>query len=120
MSLFCYEAEFPIETVSEANTHQYWARKAKRAKTQRAEAHYWCRIKFGLLNIPEDAKIHIQLVRLAPRELDSDNLASAFKAIRDGIADWLKIDDGSKRLHWEYTQEKLSKTRSMKVLIAIN
>lgn len=120
MSLFCFESEFPIETISEANTHTHWSRKAKRAKTQRADAHYWCRIKFGLVKIPENAKVYVQLIRLAPRELDSDNLASAFKAVRDGIADWLKIDDGDKRIVWEYAQEKISKTRSMKVLIAVN
>lgn len=112
-----YKAELPIETCSEANQRGHWSRKAKRAKTQRADARYWCRIKFGLITIPVDTHIHIQLVRLAPRELDSDNLASAFKAVRDGIADYLGIDDGDKRLHWEYTQEKLSKTRSMRVQI---
>jgi hypothetical protein len=38
--------------------------------------------------------------------LDDDNLASGFKAARDGVADWLGIDDGSPRLSWRYGQRK--------------
>ena len=38
--------------------------------------------------------------------LDDDNLASGFKSTRDGVADWLGIDDGSKRLTWVYKQVK--------------
>ena len=44
------------------------------------------------------------LTRIAPRQLDGDNLQSAFKATRDGVADWLGIDDGDKRLDWQYRQ----------------
>lgn len=40
------------------------------------------------------------------RVLDDDNLASGFKATRDGVADWLGVDDGDKRLTWRYAQEK--------------
>lgn len=119
MAIYIYETDLPIETRSEANTREHWGVKAKRAKTQRSDAHYWCRIKFGLLDIPETAKIHVRLVRLAPKQLDSDNLASAFKAIRDGIADYLKIDDGDARIDWEYAQEYMAKTRMAKVYLGI-
>ena len=44
--------------------------------------------------------------RGSPRKLDDDNLASGFKAVRDGVADWLGIDDGSPRICWQYAQEK--------------
>jgi hypothetical protein len=46
----------------------------------------------------------IVLTRIAPRKLDTDNLASGFKAVRDGIAEWLGIDDGDSRLDWQYRQ----------------
>jgi hypothetical protein len=46
----------------------------------------------------------IVLTRVAPRKLDTDNLASGFKAVRDGIAEWLQIDDGDNRLDWQYRQ----------------
>ena len=61
----------------------------------------------------------ITLTRIAPRPLDSDNLARSFKAIRDGIADALKINDGSKRLTWNYEQRKGSKPKQYAVQIEI-
>jgi len=46
----------------------------------------------------------VKLVRFAPHELDSDNVCSALKAVRDGIADGLGINDGDKRTKWVYDQ----------------
>jgi hypothetical protein len=37
--------------------------------------------------------------------MDDDNLAAGFKAIRDGVSDWLDVDDGDGRLTWKYSQE---------------
>lgn len=49
--------------------------------------------------------IQIVLTRRGPTAgLDLDNLQAAFKAVRDGVADWLQIDDGDPRLHWTYRQ----------------
>jgi hypothetical protein len=39
-----------------------------------------------------------------PALLDSDNLANALKPVRDEIAAWLGIDDGSPLLRWECGQ----------------
>jgi hypothetical protein len=36
---------------------------------------------------------HIRFVRLAPRSLDTDNLATAFKPIRDQVCCWLAGDN---------------------------
>ena len=44
------------------------------------------------------------LVRCSPRKLDDDNLASAFKAIRDEVAKQLGVDDGGDRVEWVYRQ----------------
>jgi len=48
----------------------------------------------------------VGLLRIAPRKLDSDNLAAAFKGIRDGVADVLGIDDGDDRISWLYEQRR--------------
>lgn len=48
--------------------------------------------------------ITIVLTRVAPRKLDGDNLQSGFKAVRDGVAQWLGVDDGDDRLDWQYRQ----------------
>lgn len=36
------------------------------------------------------------------RRLDDDNLRAGMKAVRDGVADALGVDDGSDRVRWEY------------------
>lgn len=49
----------------------------------------------------------VELTRVAPLAggtLDGDNLQSAFKALRDGIAARLGIDDADSRVTWVYKQ----------------
>lgn len=47
------------------------------------------------------------MVRVAPRMLDDDNLAGAFKAVRDEIASFFGVDDGPKGpIAWRYEQRK--------------
>jgi hypothetical protein len=49
----------------------------------------------------------IRLTRIAPRKLDrEDNLNTSMKSVRDGIADWLEIDDRSDQIQWLYDQRK--------------
>jgi crossover junction endodeoxyribonuclease RusA len=93
----------PLRTVSEANTHGHWRTKAKRVKMQRTTARMmltldkrWC---------AKQNHFDVRLTRIAPKKLDSDNLAISNKAIRDGIADAIGIDDGSSKFSWEYRQE---------------
>jgi len=96
-----------IRTESEANLRENWHVKAKRVRMQRQITRVMvgqCR-KDWRDDLPGTTHV-ITLTRIAPRPLDTDNLARSFKAIRDGIADTLEIDDGSKRLTWNYGQEK--------------
>ena len=51
-------------------------------------------------------KVRVLLVRMSPRKLDDDNLRGAMKAVRDAIAAWVGIDDGSARWEWCYGQRK--------------
>lgn len=95
--------DLPLRIVSEANAREHWQPKARRAREHRAAARAllqrYARPVHG-------GQITIGLVRIAPRKLDDDNLAGGFKAVRDGVADWLGIDDGSDRLRWTYGQRK--------------
>ena len=98
------EFVIPIKTISVTNAREFWRVRAKRAKIERDDAH---RHTCGVLQfLKTPGKFCITLTRLAPRKLDSDNLAGACKSIRDGIADALGMDDGDERLTWEYAQEK--------------
>ena len=91
----------PIRIWSEANLRGHWRSKAARVKGQR-QAAAW-----SLMQQPKPAlPAVITIARIAPRELDDDNLAGGCKAVRDGIADWLGLDDRDKRLTWRYEQRK--------------
>ena len=102
--------EYPARLVSEANNRDYKRMKWARAKKQRNIAALRTKSIIGLPAVlAQPGKITITLTRLigkGGRVFDDDNLTSAFKAIRDGVADALGIDDGSKRLVWEYGQER--------------
>jgi hypothetical protein len=70
----------------------------KGAATQRCKGGVAVRVAGPLLTI--------ELVRCGSRSLDSDNLASSFKGLRDSIAESLDVDDGDARLEWRYSQVK--------------
>lgn len=89
---------------SVANLREHWSKRAKRTKSHRTLALAYTR---AALRAPlPPGRLDVSLVRIAPRALDSDNLASACKGLRDGIADALGIDDGDRRLTWSYGQRK--------------
>lgn len=100
--------EISLTLPSGANLREHWATKAKRVKAQR-NAVILCR--HGGAFLPAIAAttrgeaLVCLLTRIAPRRLDSDNLAFAFKAIRDQIAEELGVNDGSDAVEWLYAQE---------------
>jgi len=53
--------------------------------------------------------IHVEFTRLSTATCDDDNLPSAFKAVRDGIAEAFGIDDGSDRYVWSYAQRRIKR-----------
>jgi len=106
----------PIRTWSEANLRIHWGKRARRAKKQRQAARLLVRAARPALS--ETGAVAITLTRIAPRALDTDNLASGLKAVRDGVADALRLDDGSSRLTWRYAQEK-GKPREYAVRVEI-
>lgn len=92
------EFTVPVRTVSEANGRDHWRVKAKRTKQHRRWAAALC---------PRHAlPCVVTMTRLSAGELDDDNLRSALKAVRDGIADALGVDDRDPRVRWEYGQAK--------------
>jgi len=93
----------PIRTVSEANRRDHWSVKAERAKGQRGPVALLCRSKWGA---PPRPPLTVTLTRLSPGTLDDDNLRGALKAVRDGVADYLGINDRDPRVEWEYEQQR--------------
>jgi hypothetical protein len=99
----------PLHTVSEANSRDHYQRKAKRARQQRTTIAWFLRSatdreqRDALTSGP----LVVTLTRQAPsRGLDGDNLQRALKAIRDGVADFLGLDDADPRVTWKYQQSR--------------
>jgi len=95
---------------SAANLREHWATRARRVKAQRelAAMHMlFARVRelATLVATDKSTRVTCTLTRIAPRRLDTDNLGSAFKAIRDEVAKQVGIDDGSLRWWWTYAQE---------------
>lgn len=97
------EATLNIKSVSIANMRLHWAVKAKLAKAHRNAARVGMEVAAPE---PPALPLTVVLTRCGPKALDTDNLASSLKAVRDGIADWLGVDDGSSQLDWQYRQRK--------------
>ena len=104
----------PIRLMSEANAHEHWRMRARRSSEHHAA---W---KLHSLTVTEAQKkaaiqaleagnLLVNIVRVEPRKLDSDNAAGCGKFLRDSIAIWLGIDDADTRVRWVVTQEKPGK-----------
>jgi hypothetical protein len=111
----------PLRLLSEANTRDGWRAKAKRTKDQRRVTGMATRARLvaawpdrpctrAYRDRAEQKKVTfaltVTLTRLGPRTLDTDNLARACKAVRDGVADALGVNDGDSRIAWRYEQVK--------------
>lgn len=94
--------EIPMPVPSASNLREHWAKKGRRARQQRNTTKLVLARFDPRIALP----CFVRLTRVAPRKLDDDNLRGALKNCRDGVADWLGIDDGSKDIRWEYEQEK--------------
>jgi len=110
------ELTIPVQVVSEANSRVHWAKRHRRFKDQ---GNALCAAMYSLApgrhweQLGRRSGVLITFTRLGPQKLDDDNLAGAFKGLRDKVASLLDIDDGDARLTWVYRQEqnKLSGVR---------
>lgn len=89
--------EIPLRIESMANCSLPWYKKAKLIKSYRNAA---------ILVRKPQIPCQVYLTRIAPRDLDDDNLRGAFKALRDGIADRIGLPDNDPRVQWFYKQER--------------
>lgn len=108
----------PIRTVSALNMREHWAKKAKRVKAERRATfvaaftgdqdgfrerirmtQYACKTEAGV-------PLTVALTRVAPRQLDDDNLRGALKGVRDEVAAMLGVDDRDPVVTWQYAQRK--------------
>lgn len=97
----------PIKTVSTANERGIgWRAKAKRVRSEREATSVvfrGARVKQAVPDFP----LAVLLTRVSPGELDSDNLPPSMKAIRDQLAEELRLpSDRDPRVTWHYAQAR--------------
>lgn len=93
-----------LRLVSLANLREHWTTRSTRARKHRGEAYDAARL--SRVGCVPTLPMVVTITRIAPRELDTDNLAISAKSVRDGIADALGVDDKDKRVTWLYTQSR--------------
>lgn len=105
----------PIRTASRANQHVHWRETAKTAKAHRAAAQLVLSGQKSFLRKLLAESLVVRVVRVAPRELDGhDNLGMSLKAITDGVADVLGINDRDPRVRFVPDAEQ-SKTVGVRI-----
>lgn len=110
----------PVKILSEANNTDHWSKKkARKDETRKKIKLKWLVIGSPTVKLP----CIIKITRIAPRELDFDNLVYSMRNITNIIADLLIPGlapgraDGDKRLKFEYLQRKIPKTYSVEIEI---
>lgn len=55
--------------------------------------------------VPPAGPWRVVITRVGPRAMDDDNRTASAKGVRDAIAAWLGVDDGSESVRWEVRGE---------------
>ncbi len=115
-----YILEMPVRTQSLSNMREHWRRRHHRSLTERLHTRAaWVKARARPLRPNETAVV--KLVRIAPAQLDSDNIPPSLKVFRDQIAEDLLpgkragMADRDPRIAWSYAQEKPPRPRTYAV-----
>lgn len=109
--------EVPLFLPSVANLREHFMARARRNKEQRAAVYLAAKSAIAHGQKLPDPPCVVLLTRQSPRSLDEDNLASAFKAVQDQVAQMLGVNDR----HSELVQYKRNQRRGPpKVVVAIH
>lgn len=103
---------------STSNKREHWGSRAARSKRERKAVTLLLKPKLGggLGKI----RLVVTLTRIAPNELDDDNLRGSLKAFRDGVATALRVDDSTPLLRWDYGQRKSNEPSEYAVEVLIS
>lgn len=96
--------EIEMATPSLANARLHWRSKHRLVKGQRNNVHAHliaaAAQQLGSVRARPQLPLIVTMTRCGANPMDDDNLAGAFKAVRDAIAAWLGIDDRDARVRW--------------------
>lgn len=101
-----------VRLVSEANAHEHFRYRQRRAKDQHTIVDAWLRSRAFRVEPP----CEVRITRFSPATLDTDNLQGSAKHVRDAIAAWLGVDDKDPRVTWHVGQER-RKTYGVRIAV---
>ncbi len=89
------------------NSRLHWARKSRIARQERSTA------TVALFRKPRPTlPIVVTLTRCSTGWPDSDQAVTSMKHVRDGVADWLGIDDGDDRITWNVERRRVKRAET--------
>lgn len=103
-----------LRLVSEANAHEHFWKRTKRANEHHAAVEAALQA-WGPK--PTTYPLLVIITRYAPAKLDSDNLQGSAKHVRDAVAEWLGIDDKCDAVLWFVAQVQQPKTYACRIYI---
>jgi len=95
--------ELACRVVSEANRRDHWTIQRRRAELQ-ANALHAAIAGAGLTDHTPPLPVVVTFTRTGRQQLDDDNLARAFKSLRDRLAEWIGVDDADPLVSWRSDQ----------------
>lgn len=104
--------ELPVRVMSLANKRLHWSKLSQLAKEQKAQLAFWLMRMETAAGADVSFRSSVATVTLVHlfrggHPLDDDNLAGAFKYVRDTIASWLGTHDGpGGRVRFFYAQRR--------------
>jgi hypothetical protein len=107
----------PIRLESEANLHEHWRGRQRRAGKQHADITF---VVQAALHHPPPGILHVVFTRrdVAGTALDrGDNTEMAFKHVRDALARWLGHDDADPRIAWGPHRQEIASSPSLLIEI---
>lgn len=114
-----HEFTMPIRTRSMANARLHWAAKMRAARAERETAMLLFRNEINRGNVKPPVA-SVSLTRFGLKLMDGDNLQTALKHVRDGIADALGVADGPGGIRWSYAQERVRKREHVGVKVLVD
>lgn len=98
MARVCLVVTVPgLRVKSEMNgDREHWAVKGRRTKSQKVDT--LVALNAAGLSVRDHLRgcksLRVRFTRIGGRQMDTDNLVTAFKYVRDAVSQWLDKDDG--------------------------
>lgn len=96
-----------LRLVSEANAHEHWRKRQRRAQVQHLAVSSYLGTMFPRAAFAMPTPLVVTITRVGAKLMDSDNAVGSAKHVRDAVAAWLGRDDSERGLvEWRVVQRR--------------